>query len=1359
MRVLSNIAYIVIVCGVLCSLGQVSHAQEYDSVDAPVKFQPIAFDIPPQAATAAFIQDKDGFFWIGTQIGLVKWDGMHATFYNKANSGISDPFITKILQSQDGLFWFGTLSGGLNKYDKETNTFTQYHHDPGNPQSLSSDAIGTLLYGQSIIEDHEGFLWIGTTAGLNRFDPMTEQFTRYQHDPTHNNSLSHNEVLAMYEDSAGILWIGTQNGLNRFDTISQTFRHYFHDPQEVDSLSHNQVQAIVEDHEGVLWVGTDAGLDRLDKADDTFTRYQYKPDDPNSLANPTVSCIIETKAGELWLAHSPDGKVTRFNKARNHFTRYQNDPQDSRSLPEDDVKTLYQDRFGVMWFMALSGGVSKYDPRPPKFRLYEREPNNPAMLNSTTHGVVEDHEGLVWFTTDTGFSKYDPQTNSFTAIDVSDTGPYVMLIDSADQMWVGERTGNLVLFDRQAERYVQTYPLGAAYVTGIKEDNGNPNILWITTHDAGLVKFHKQTEDWTYYQHDDNDPHSISSNSVWSSYQEDDLLWLGTAGGGLNKFDKTTEIFTSFLHSEDQPETISHNIVDGIVYTSAGELWLATLGGGLNKLDEQRGTFEHYNQVEGTFPTDMVGSILEDKTGHLWIEAVVEGLTSYIKFHPESKTYRVYGADDGVQTGTSWAVGYHQAKDGEIWYTGTEGVNAFYPEQIKENDFIPPVYLTALRQGGEDLIVDKALEKLEEMTLDWHNNFFEFEYVALNYTHPENNQYAYMMEGLDKEWYFAKTRRFGRYVNIPPGEYTLRIKGSNNDGVWNEEGVSLTIRITPPFWETVWFRGLVTALMLGSVFGGIRWRFSTIKAQRRRLEVQVAERTRDLHVAKKQAEVAQQAAEAANQAKSEFLSNMSHELRTPLNGILGYAHLLKRGKELSPFQVNGLNIIQQSGKHLLTLINDILDLSKIEAGKMELYRSDVHLSSFLQGIVGIIRMRAQQKDLACTYEAPSPLPPGVQADEQRLRQVLLNLLGNAVKFTERGNVTFQVTNVKEPTPAPSQEGNSNLCTEQKFPSWEGAGVGFQSSLVTLHFSISDTGVGMSPDQLEMIFLPFEQVGDIRQRAAGTGLGLAISRQLVHLMGSELHVDSEVGRGSRFWFELELPVVATATEAAPDVERPISGYTGEQRTILVVDDKTYNRSLIVDTLEPLGFRCIEALNGRELVEKANERRPDLILTDLVMPVMTGFEAAQEIRQNPDIRHIPIIAMTASVFEMDQEQSRLAGCDGFLPKPVEIPKLFAFLETFLHVEWMYEERSQATAPGTEETRASEEMPLIPPPPEEMDVLYELLMLGNLSGLQERADTLERLDAKFRPFARKLSQLAAAYQDDQLLAFVKQYRGEKK
>ncbi len=489
------------------------------------------------------------------------------------------------------------------------------------------------------------------------------------------------------------------------------------------------------------------------------------------------------------------------------------------------------------------------------------------------------------------------------------------------------------------------------------------------------------------------------------------------------------------------------------------------------------------------------------------------------------------------------------------------------------------------------------------------------------------------------------------------------------------------------------------------------------------LEQRVLDRTLELSRAKK-------SAESANQAKSEFLANMSHELRTPLNGILGYAQILQSDNALSPLQQNGLDIIYRSGKHLLTLINDILDISKDEAGKLELYPSDLQLADFLHDIVEICRMRAEQKDIAFRYEAPSLLLSGIYVDEQRLRQVLINLLDNAIKFTEKGTVSLRVSESDE------------LNTQQL------------NNSTTLRFEIEDTGVGMTPEQLKKIFLPFEQVGDRWRRAEGTGLGLAISRKLVQLMGSTLHARSEWGRSSLFWFDAVFPAVELEAQEEALTGRGLLGYRGERRKALVVDDKEENRFLLLNLLAPLGFELVEAQNGQEALDKTRDMCPDVIFMDLVMPSSNGIEAVQEIRSRPTCKDIIIIAVTAGVFHKDRQQSLPAGCNAFLTKPIEADKLFALLETYLKLEWVYtKERAACVRPEhTAHEAASEE--LVPPPPGEMEQLFELVMMGNMSGIQERAAKLERLDVKYRAFAGKLSQFAGAYQDKQLLGFVKQY-----
>ncbi|HSF75675.1 MAG TPA: ATP-binding protein, partial [Microcoleus sp.] len=500
--------------------------------------------------------------------------------------------------------------------------------------------------------------------------------------------------------------------------------------------------------------------------------------------------------------------------------------------------------------------------------------------------------------------------------------------------------------------------------------------------------------------------------------------------------------------------------------------------------------------------------------------------------------------------------------------------------------------------------------------------------------------------------------------------------------------------------------------------------YNDLEAANATLEAKVAERTQQLQEKNIHLQKAEKSAKAANSAKSEFLANMSHELRTPLNGILGYTQILKRQKNLADQQKDGLNVISQCGDHLLTLINDILDLSKIEARKMEIHLSNFHLSEFLEGLAEICKIRAEQKGISLIYEPITQLPIAVQGDEKRLRQVLINLLGNAIKFTEKGGVAFKV--------------------------------GYQDGKI--RFQVEDTGVGMAPEQLQDIFLPFHQVGEANRKVEGTGLGLAISRQLVQMMGGEIKVKSTLEKGSIFFFDLELPEVSEwANNAAKANAHVIVGFKGEKRKILIADDKWLNRSIMAGMLQPLGFEILEATEGQDCLNKAVEFKPDCILMDLMMPVMSGLEATRRIRKSPGQTNLVVIATSASVFDFDRAQSAEVGCNDFIPKPIRIEELLDKLRTHLGLEWIYEEDLEEIrkAEGEKKSLSSE---IVAPPDEVIAVLFNLAMMGDLRAIGEEAKKLEQLNEQWGPFATHLCQLVKGFEEQQILEFIKKYRTAK-
>ena len=456
----------------------------------------------------------------------------------------------------------------------------------------------------------------------------------------------------------------------------------------------------------------------------------------------------------------------------------------------------------------------------------------------------------------------------------------------------------------------------------------------------------------------------------------------------------------------------------------------------------------------------------------------------------------------------------------------------------------------------------------------------------------------------------------------------------------------------------------------------------------------------------------------SSRAKSEFLANMSHELRTPLNGILGYAQILERDPTLSALHKNSIGVIKQSGEHLLTLINDVLDISKVEAGKLNIQRTEIHLPNFLHNITDMVRIRAEQKSLKFIFDT-GHLPEIVLGDENRLRQVLINLLGNAIKFTERGSIYLKVEKGQQPD--------------------------------ALRFLVQDTGIGIPQEKLVEIFRPFQQYGSDNRYIEGTGLGLAISQKLVAAMGGSLLVQSKPGEGASFWFELELPVQNAPKTPSSPAGKYITGFEGPARKVLVVDDKSENRSILRAFLEPVGFIVEEAENGAVALETAALFSPDLILMDLVMPVMDGFEATRKLRQDPSLKNTAVIALSASVFEDTRIHSSDVGCNDFIPKPVRREILLDRLKDHLNLTWIYQKSERAPdskleLPGLDQTSRVTA--------QEAHTLYELAMQGDVQGLLDQLASYEHLNGLPHPFGSRLRELARGYKMEQIREFIESY-----
>ncbi|NUQ40750.1 MAG: response regulator [Calditrichaceae bacterium] len=983
--------------------------------------------------------------------------------------------------------------------------------------------------------------------------------------------------------------------------------------------------------------------------------------------------------------------MNRFERRRSVFQHFAHNTHNPQSLSTNTIYALYEDRQGILWIGTESGGLNKFDRKSGAFHTFKNARENPQSLSANTiYSLREDLQGTLWIGTSGpigGLNRFDRERETFKHFEVKRHDPTTL----------SSRTIFSLCVDRSG-------------------------VLWIGTFDKGLNRYERQTQTFKRYQHDPRNPASLSTNTIYSIYEDSQgILWVGTLNGGLNRFDREKEEFYPFKHDPENPETLSNNTILCIYEDRSGVLWLGTDGGGLNRFGREREAFFSYGLADG-LPHLSINGILEDNQGNLWL-STGNGIS---RFNPRNKTFKNYDIRDGLQSNTFNFGAFCKSRSGEMIFGGINGFNIFNPEDIKDNFFVPPIVFTAFvrystEAPGEKAFEEKGISEREEIELSYKNNILTFEFAALSFQQAGKNQYAYKLEGFNNHWIKLGTKHDVTFTNLDPGEYTLYVKGSNDDGVWNEEGTSLKITILPPWWKTWWAYTLYALLAFGLLYGIRRFELNRQRLKHD-LELEHLEREK---------------VEEVDRLKSRFFANISHEFRTPLTLIQGPVQQLRSGEFKGNIKEQ-YDLILRNCNRLLRLINQLLDLSKLESGSMKLQARPENIVELTRQLTMAFESLAKRKRIQLSFRASAD-EITAYIDRDKFEKIVTNLLSNAFKFTGKGGKVMVAVNI---SPGPPSKGGARPVS---LPD------GREGLRGMLEIHVKDAGVGIPAEHLPHIFERFFQVNDFGEGETlhatsrqGTGIGLALTKELVELHHGKILVTSEVGKGTTCTVRLPLgkehlkpdQIVEIGGEITVGAKHPLQSieshteefagdaspqhplqsieshtkefagdaspqqplqsieshteefagdaspqqplqsieshteefagdasplhYQSSNRpitqspNILIVEDNPDMRAYIHNSLKNK-YTIAEAENGAEGFKKALKAGPDLIVSDVMMPKMDGYQFCEKIKTDPRTSHIPVILLTAKASRGSKLEGLETGADDYLTKPFDAEEL--------------------------------------------------------------------------------------------------------
>jgi ligand-binding sensor domain-containing protein/signal transduction histidine kinase/DNA-binding response OmpR family regulator len=1177
-----------------------------------------------QSNVTCILQDHKGFMWFGTRDGLNHYDGYTITVYrhDPANPrSLSHNYIRALYEDNQHRLWIGT-DEGLNLYSRTTDDFSTFLPDPQNPASISSGNI------RAITQDKHQRLWIGTgNGGLNRFDPEQNAFYAYRHAAHNGSSISSDQIEDVLEDPNGALWVATWNaGLNKLDPTTGIFERYTHDPDDSHTLTSDKLKKLYLDRRQDLWIGTtEGGLNRYDRRTNTFSAIRATAS-TRGLNNNDVLSIVEDTRGNLWVG-TQNGGINVLDTHRRSL-RYIREGASPEDLNNGSIYTLYRDRQGDIWVGTFSGGVNYYSSRPTRFH------HLPA---GNILSVYEDPHGMLYLGTDgDGLAVYDQHATHLRhrpddKQSIGSNYPLCLFEDRAGQLWAGCFYGKASMLRTDSRTfYTPRFAVDVKHVAAIGEDSITGK-LWMGTWGEGLVVYDPRVNAWKQYLPEAGNDKSISHTLIFAVYQDRrGDLWIGTEGGGLNRYNRATDDFTRFVYNHPHHGSLGNNIVNVIYEDARGALWVGTQGG-LNRLDRDTGQFENYTTRDG-LANDVVQSIEEDDHGRLWL-GTNKGIS---RFDPGAKTFRNYEVADGTQHNAFNRQSSFKNRAGRLYFGGINGLSYFHPDSLTDSPVRPPVYFTELQVFNKPVSFREEngplalpLPEGRVVTLSYDQSVFSFEFVALDYTAPDKNQYAYRLEGFDKNWNEIGTQRKATYTNLDPGEYTLHVKASNSDGVWNTEGNFLRIIITPPFWQTWWARAVYVLLLAIAIFA-----LRMIVVQRLRVRNQLE----------------------MDQIKLRFYANISHEFRTPLTLMLGPLSQVLATTAEGSRNHQMLQLVEKNSQRLLKLINQLMHIYTLDAGFMKLAVRKGDLGAFVRSLCETFQFDAEKRSIRFAVMVPTT-HEGYYFDVDKLEKILLNVLSNAFKHTpDQGHITLTLT-LNDTDPRGTRQRQCHA-----------------------HIAITNSGSAIPESYREKIFDPFFRIEHDEHITPGTGLGLSLARQLARLHKGDILLAHTDDRCTTFavWLPVDAAAFARHDHAPHDQAPEQSDMTttseillpatsdtpdGTRPILLIVEDNPDIRQFIRLHFGN-AFQVEEAHHGEEGLAQARNLLPDIILTDVMMPVMDGVTFCTHIKHDILTSHIPVVLLTARGDEALQLRAfREALADDYIVKPFQPHMLLAKLVNIL------------------------------------------------------------------------------------------------